>query len=159
MKTNQERGNSDGAATEVKLFKFAGALYDLDQIFKESESVFLNTPRRKVFRYENTVFKFGADVSPFEAKALQFMGDINGVPVPRLYCYDFVGQLREILEKMRQYKSAGSAIGGIHGGPAVDARRLKRKGGPFTTEEQFNEFLRSGMITTAPKIYRTMLER
>ena len=67
-----------------------------------------------------------------------------------------VQQLREILEKMQQHQR--NFIGGIHGTPAVDIRMVRREGGPFSTEEQFNQFLRSGMILAAPKIYRSMLE-
>lgn len=67
-----------------------------------------------------------------------------------------VKQLHEILKEMRCHRN--DTIGGILDTPAVDARMLDYKGGPFQTEDQFNEFLRSDIIPEAPKIYRTMIE-
>lgn len=67
-----------------------------------------------------------------------------------------VGQLNEILKELRRHRN--NTIGGILNTPAVDARMLRYKGGPFHTEDQFNEFLRSDLISVAPKIYRTALE-
>ncbi|KAL2392912.1 hypothetical protein ABEF95_001747 [Exophiala dermatitidis] len=70
---------------------------------------------------------------------------------------NIVGQLREILDEMRRHRS--NIIGGIHDTPAVDARKSRHKGGPFATEQRFNEFLRSDMIPNAPRLYYSMLER
>ena len=181
-----EQDNSDDIARAIEV---AGDLTKLNQTFSQSHSIFLDLPRRKVFRYGNIVIKFGLDVSPCEAKVLRFIDETTNIPVPRLY-YDhvhsegtaviamehvkgrilskvwptlcnsekmkIVQQLREILEKMQQHQR--NFIGGIHGTPAVDIRMGTREGGPFSTEEQFNQFLRSGMIPAAPKIYCWMLE-
>ncbi|EXJ82319.1 hypothetical protein A1O3_06132 [Capronia epimyces CBS 606.96] len=178
-------------AKAVEISQIAEDLLQLQQTFSLSQldSVFLDTPRRKVFRLENVVLKFGLDVKPVEAETLRYLAQATKIPLPRLYrdhvhadgtaviameyvegrilsdvwpslCPDvktnLCGQLRDILEDLRRHRS--HVIGGIHGNPAVDTRKLVLTGGPFPTERQFNEFLRSDMISAAPKIYRSMLE-
>ena len=177
-------------AKASELLELATDLPNLNRTFELSESVFLSTARRKVFRQENCVLKFGLDVNRCEAKTIRFIRERTSVPVPELYCdyihpdgtavvameymegrilselwpvlshsdkMEITGQLREILEKMRQHRS--SFIGGVDDTPAVDTRKFKLKGGPFSTEKQFNEFLRSNIIPAAPEIYHLMLQR
>ncbi|KAK5218505.1 hypothetical protein LTR47_011685 [Exophiala xenobiotica] len=185
--TKQERCVPEDKANAVKLSNIAEDLLKLQEAFNQSDSVFLNTPGRKVFRLEDVVFKFGRDVEAVEAATLRYMAEETNIPVPGLYrdcihsdgtvviAMEYVegrilsdlwldlrhdmkmnicGQLRYILEEMRCLQR--DVIGGIGSNPAVDTRKSTLKGGPFYTERQFNEFLRSDL--KAPKTFRLMLE-
>lgn len=69
----------------VELSKIAEDLLCLDQAFKQSKCVFLDTPRRKVFRYGNIIVKYGLDINQVEARTLRYVAETTGVPVPRVY--------------------------------------------------------------------------
>lgn len=69
----------------VELSKVTEDLLSTEQAFKQSKCVFLDTPRRKVFRHGNIVIKFGLDVDSSEARTLRFVAETTNIPVPRLY--------------------------------------------------------------------------
>ena len=86
----QEKLEQDNSDSDIaRAIKVAGDLTKLNQTFSQSHSIFLDLPRRKVFRYENIVIKFGLDVSPYKAKILRFIDETTNIPVPRPY-YDHV---------------------------------------------------------------------
>ncbi|KIW63487.1 hypothetical protein PV04_10319 [Phialophora macrospora] len=51
----------------------------------------------------------------------------------------------------------GHYIGGIGDSVAVDSRRTTLMGGPFTSKEQFNDFLRSDLIKAAQRRFSSIL--
>ncbi len=141
--------------------------------------IFLDSPRRKVFRMHNSVVKFGARVDVREAQTLQFIKRSTKIPVPNATSHlpnaivmDYVEgcnledcwtrlssgekrciaeQMRDILQQLRGL--GGSYIGAVNRGPAVDARKSTYNGGPFNSEGEFNEFLLHNMISSTPSLY------
>ncbi|KAK5333208.1 hypothetical protein LTR43_012669, partial [Exophiala xenobiotica] len=85
QETKQERCVPENKAKAVELSKIAENLLKLQQAFNQSDSVFLNTPGRKVFRLENVVLKFGRDVEPVEAATLRYVAEETNISVPWLY--------------------------------------------------------------------------
>ncbi|OCT54938.1 hypothetical protein CLCR_03127 [Cladophialophora carrionii] len=67
----------------------------------------------------------------------------------------FAQQMNAILEPLRSLE--GRYIGGVEEGPAVDMRRETEQGGPFSSEADFNKFLRQNAVSRTPKIYHSML--
>lgn len=63
----------------------------------------------------------------------------NGLPEKQKL--EIAAQLQAILAEMRGLK--GQYIGALSGGKAIDVRMLAVEGGPFQTEEEFNQFLLS----------------
>lgn len=63
---------------------------------------------------------------------------------------------REVVNQLRSLE--GNCIGSLERQPAVDVPRDGNRGGPFPSEAEFNEVLRSNTISTTPPIYRMMLE-
>lgn len=62
-------------------------------------------------------------------------------------------QLRAILIAMRSLQGDQSTIGSCGGGPAMDLRRYSTyRGGPFQNEDDFNDFLISGVFAATPSI-------
>ncbi|EXJ87618.1 hypothetical protein A1O3_04579 [Capronia epimyces CBS 606.96] len=188
--TQKEGDEQESMAKAIELSRIVEDLPRLNETFRQSQSIFVNSVRRKVFRLDNIVLKFGSDISPFEAKYLRFISEVTNIPVPRVYrdyIHDngtkviameyipgrilsaiwpelcdkekmkLVGQVREILDKIRQHRN--TMIGGIYDTPAVDVRMFKLEGGPFSTEEQFNEFLLSDLSPATPEIFRSTFRR
>ncbi|ETI23231.1 hypothetical protein G647_05029 [Cladophialophora carrionii CBS 160.54] len=67
----------------------------------------------------------------------------------------FAQQMNAILEQLRSLE--GRYIGGIEEGPAVDMRRETERGGPFSSEADFNKFLQQNAVSKTPKISHSML--
>lgn len=151
------------------------------RLFDLSDTVFVESPRRNVFRCGNAVVKFGTATTTYEVEVLRFIREKTTVPVPRVYgvyCFqdgtrvviseyiegkplsetwstlsheeklEICGQLRQIVQKLRENRK-DHYIGGIGNTVAIDYRKAVLTGGPFTTEEQFNTFLRSDLFPTA----------
>ncbi len=147
--------------------------------------IFLDSPRRKVFRLHDSVVKFGAGVDAREAQTLQFIKEATTVPVPnatsdrpntivmdyiegcnleecwaRLSSEEKRGiaeQMRDIVLQLRRFK--GSYIGAVDRGPAVDLRKSTYVGGPFDSEREFNEFLLKNMVPSTPSLYSTAIRQ
>ena len=66
-------------------------------------------------------------------------------------------QLRGFICQLRELK--GDYIGSINGGQALDLRIQEIRGGPFTSEAEFNNFLLSGIFPRIPRIYRDIAQR
>lgn len=147
--------------------------------------IFLDSPRRKVFRLHDSVIKFGAGVDAREAQTLQFIKKATTIPVPnaisdrpntivmdyiegynledcwvRLSSEEKRGiaeQTRDIILQLRSFKS--SYIGAVDRGPAVDMRKSTYIGGPFDSESEFNEFLFQNMVSSSPSLYSTAMRQ
>lgn len=159
---------------------------DYESCFEETKRsnpawIFLDSPRRKVFRLNDSVVKFGAGINAREAQTSQFIKGATTVPVPRAtsdrpntIVMDYVDgcnleeywtqlsseekqgiaeQMRDILLRFRSLK--GSYIGAVDRGPAVDLRKSTYAGGPFDSESEFNEFLYNNMVSSTPSSYST----
>jgi aminoglycoside phosphotransferase (APT) family kinase protein len=70
---------------------------------------------------------------------------------------DIANQLKMILSELRGLK--GQYIGSLNRGSATDGRRFDFKGGPFDTENEFNHFLLSDMLSSTPSILRNIASR
>ena len=155
----------------------------------DPSAILLDLPRRKIFRANGRVVKFGPDVDIYEAKAMAFVANSAlSVPVPKVFRAEifedgttviemedipgetlqevwptiseeakksFARQMNAILEHLRSLQ--GRYIGSVDEGPAVDMRRSTEQGGPFSSETDFNTFLRQNAVSKTPKIYHRML--
>ncbi|KIW55887.1 hypothetical protein PV05_04595 [Exophiala xenobiotica] len=90
------------------------------------------------------------------------MGDIRGKTLQEVWPTlseegkkSFARRMNAILEQLRSLQ--GRYIGSVEEGPAVDMRRSTERGGPFSSETDFNTFLRQNAISKIPKIYHRML--
>jgi len=141
--------------------------------------IFLDSPRRKVFRMCDTVIKFGPGVDAREAQTLQFIRESTKIPVPsasgdgpNTIVMEYVEgrnleelwtelsseekqniaeQMRHIIDQLRGLK--GDYIGAVNRGPAVDTRKSTYVGGPFNDEKEFNKFLLGNVISAIPALY------
>ena len=155
----------------------------------DPSAIFLELPRRKVFRASGRVIKFGPDVDIYEAKAMAFIANSAlSVPIPKVFRAEifedgttviemenipgetlqeiwptlseegkksFARQMNAILEQLRSLQ--GRYIGSVEEGPVVDMRRSTERGGPFSSEADFNTFLRQNTVSKTPKVYHRML--
>jgi aminoglycoside phosphotransferase (APT) family kinase protein len=146
--------------------------------------IFLDSPRRKVFRMHDSVIKFGAGVDIREAQTLEFIKESTKIPVPNAtsdgpnaIVIDYIEgrnlqecwtqlsreekqgiaeQMRHILNQLRGL--GGNYIDSVNRTPAVDMRKSAYIGGPFDSESEFNEFLFRNMISSTPSIYRESIQ-
>lgn len=168
----------------------SGEVNKYQQYFEETKRsnpalVFLESSRRKVFRMQDTVIKFGPGVDAREAQTMQFIEKQTDIPVPHAtsdgqnaIVMDYVDgcnleecwpnmshegkrciaeQMRSILQQLRGLK--GDYIGAVNRGPAVDARKSTRIGGPFDSEHDFNKFLLDNMISSTPLLFFESLQQ
>ncbi|KAF7513871.1 hypothetical protein GJ744_006485 [Endocarpon pusillum] len=150
-----------------------------------SERIFVDSSGRKGFRYNDSVIKFGRNVNGWEAKTLRFIKQSTSIPVPDVIaegphalemnyidgenlrdCWPqfsdgekqrIAEQMGRILAQLRGLK--GSYIGAINRGPAEDNRRSSYRGGPFDSENDWNQFLLGNMIRQTPALYRYALQQ
>jgi hypothetical protein len=147
-------------------------------------SIFLDQPRRKVFRMRNSVIKFGLDIGIGEAETMNFIKQNTSIPVPNATsdgpnvivmdyiegstlasCWadtsleektDVARELHDFLEQLRGLR--GSYIGAINRQPAMDLRRSSYHGGPFESESAFNHFLVGNMVSSLPSQFSQSLQ-
>ena len=133
-------------------------------------------------RHGDFVIKHNEQMTPSEAKAMQFVRDRTTIPVPKVHyvtetaiMMDFIDGHRlsdvwnslpkeekaEIKKQLRNYlfqlrAIEGDYIGLFDGEPAVDVRRVCVTGGPFNTEAEFNDFLLTNVSGSCPTAVREM---
>jgi len=61
-------------------------------------------------------------------------------------------ELRSYINQLRGLK--GDYIGAVDRGKAIIGRRISMEGGPFDTEQQFNEFILGDLVQSAPDLLR-----
>ncbi|KAL4875144.1 kinase-like protein [Aspergillus karnatakaensis] len=126
---------------------------------------------RKVVRIiDSLVVKYGPNLRPSEGETLRFIADNTTIPVPKLHevrrngdkvtaivmdYKDFVAeQLRSYVLQLRELKGDGKYIGSLGGGKAIIGYIARLEGGPFESEEEFNQFVLSDLLRGIPDLMR-----
>lgn len=150
-------------------------------------AILLDLPRRKVFRLDKKIIKFGKDIDIHEAEAMLFVAANLDIPVPKVLkteTYDgttliemqlIAGRtLQEVWPSLshedkesiakqlnimieKMRSIQGAYIGSLQHGPAIDMRISVARGGPFDCEADFNVFLLGNTVRKTPKIHHHML--
>lgn len=61
-------------------------------------------------------------------------------------------QLREYVSQLRCLK--GNYIGALDDGPAIIGKHMRLEGGPFESEQLFNQFILGDIVSQAPDLLR-----
>lgn len=90
----------------------------LDKAFEQAQSnpstVFLDSFGRRVFRYEDTVIKYGEPVSIQEAQVLSFIQHSGlGIPVPKVYSSGMYGNIGVIEMELIEGDTLQKVWGGL----------------------------------------------
>ncbi|KAJ5706631.1 hypothetical protein N7488_006432 [Penicillium malachiteum] len=117
---------------------------------------------RTVVRVDNNLVIKSGHLRNHEAETLQFIAKHTTIPVPKVHKVNWDGDRvaplvmdympGQRLDKVRALK--GNYIGALNRGKAIIGQISSLEGGPFDTEQDFNEFILGDFVNLAPNILR-----
>ncbi|KAJ5577142.1 hypothetical protein N7535_004068 [Penicillium sp. DV-2018c] len=115
---------------------------------------------RTVVRLGDNLVVNSGDIRSHEAQTLRFIA--ANTTIPRLdEAWDTLdsNQKLSIADELHSYMNQlrglkGDYIGAIDRGKAIIGRLASIEGGPFDSEQQFNEFILGDIVTSAPDLLR-----